>query len=115
MVLYNEVNCRPDHQCADLIEAIPSATHVRNVFFPASGVNSLDASALTFWSGEECPVSLTGIKMDGDNVVFNVVGASDDVPPEPVSIGYEKFQDAAIIIVEWSYGKRRRCVVHDQF
>lgn len=98
--LYNEVNCRPDHQCADLIEAIPSATNVRNVFFPASGVNSLDSSALTYWSGEECPVSLTGIKIDGDNVVFNVVGASDDVPPEPVSIGYEKFQDAAIIMFE---------------
>ena len=101
--IYNEVNCRPDHQCADLIEAMPSAANVRNVFFPASGVNSLDSSFLGYWSGEECPVSLTGIRMEGSNVVFNVTGGSDRVPPEPVSIGYEKFQDAAVVTFESSW------------
>ena len=38
--------------------------------------------------------------MDGENVVFNVIGGDDVVPPVPESIGCEKFQDAAIITFE---------------
>lgn len=38
--------------------------------------------------------------MEGENVVFNVIGGDEEVPPLPVSIGCEKFQDAAIITFE---------------
>lgn len=97
--LYNEVNCRPDHQCADLIEAVRGASNVRNVFYPAGSIDFIDA--LPYWSGEEGSLSLTGIHMDGDDVVFNVIGGDDDAtPPEPKDIVYEKFQDAAIVTFE---------------
>ena len=100
--LYNEVNCRPDHQCADLIEAIPGAANVRNVFYPAADVSSIDKENFKSWQGEAGSYALTGIRMDGDAVVFNVIGGADGVPPEPVSIGFEKFQDAAIVTFESS-------------
>lgn len=98
--LYNEVNCRPDHQCADLIEAIPGASNVRNVFYPAYGVTDVDEESFTSWSGEVGRFAITGIRMEGENVVFNVIGGDEEVPPLPVSIGCEKFQDAAIITFE---------------
>lgn len=100
---YNEVNCRPDHQCADLIEAVPDAANVRSVFYPSGEVTEITAEQLAYWSGEVGNMSLTGIRMDGDDVVFNVIGNSDDTtPPVPVGLGYEKFQDAAIITFESS-------------
>lgn len=97
---YNEVNCRPDRQCADLLEAVPGASNVRNVFYPSSGVNSIDGQSFVSWGGEETGFSLTGIRMDGDAVVFNVIGGNDGVPPEPVGMGFEKFQDAAVVTFE---------------
>lgn len=100
--LYNEVNCRPDHQCADLLEAVPAASNVRNVFFPSSGISSIDEQTFVSWSGEQTGFSLTGIRMDGDAVVFNVIGGDDEVPPEPVGLGFEKFQDAAVVTFESS-------------
>lgn len=98
--LYNEVNCRPDHQCADLIEALPGATNVRNVFYPAYGVTDINEESFTSWSGEVGRFAITGIRMEGENVVFNVIGGEEEAPPLPVSIGCEKFQDAAIISFE---------------
>lgn len=99
--IYNEVNCRPDHQCADLIEAMPDAYNVRNVFYPVSGVNVIES--LVSWSGAECEYSISGIRFDGNDIVFNVLeGDSDTTPPAAISIGYEKFQDAAIVTFESS-------------
>lgn len=95
--LYNEVNCRPDHQCADLLEAVPGAASVRNVFFPVSGSDSIDEDRFVSWNGENGAFALTGIHMEEDRVVFDVIGGSAGLPPEPVDISHEKFQDAAII------------------
>lgn len=98
---YNEVNCRPDHQCADLVEAVPDAANVRSVFYPSAEVTEIPAQKLAYWSGEVGPMALTGIRMDGEDVVFNIVGNSEDTtPPTPVGLAYEKFQDAAIISFE---------------
>lgn len=98
--LYNEVNCRPDHQCADLLEAVPGASGVRNVFYPVSGSVSIDEDRFVSWSGKKGNFALTGIRMEEGKVVFNVIGGSAALPPEPVGISHEKFQDAAIISFE---------------
>ncbi len=98
---YNEVNCRPDHQCADLLEAVSGAFNVRSVFYPSGEITEIPAERLVYWSGAVGLMSLTGISMEGDAVLFNVVGNSvDTTPPTPVGLGYEKFQDAAIITFE---------------
>ena len=98
---YNEVNCRPDHQCADLLEAVSDASNVRSVFFPSGTVNEIPAERMMYWSGAIGLLSLTAIRKDGDAVHFNVVGNSlDTTPPVPVGVGYDKFQDAAILSFE---------------
>ncbi len=98
---FNEVNCRPDHQCADLVEAMDEATGAGGVFYPLKGVNEIPADKLKWWSGESGKFSITGIQMQDQNVRFNVVGGADDTtPPEPVRLGFEKFQDAAVITFE---------------
>jgi hypothetical protein len=98
---YNEVNCRPDHQCADLIEAMPGASSVKGVFYPAGGIDSIPAERLAYWSGLTSVMSFNDITMEGDDVSFSVTG--NDIattPPVPVLLAYEKFQDAAIVTFE---------------
>ncbi len=117
--IYNEVNSRPDHQCADLVEAdarsdsftaaeeesLRSAQkNIRGIFFPNSAANSLlpdSKPGLTFWSGKAGEVSITNIRKTDAGVSFNAVGfAGAEFPPDAVSIKAEAFMDAAIILFE---------------
>ncbi len=116
---YNEVNSRPDRQCADLIEADSrrdgfSATedeafstslgNIRGIFFPSGSVNSLlpgKNPGISYWSGKATEVSVTNIRETGDGMSFNVIGYSDtELPPEVASINVEPFMDAAIVLFE---------------
>lgn len=74
---YNEVNCRPDHQCADLLEANPLASRVEDVFFPYGNYNSLRATnGLTAWNGVPSEVTLTDITRNSDgSISFSVPSA----------------------------------------
>ncbi len=86
---YNEVNCRPDRQCADLVEADPSVvrkayneneefsptdSQISKIFFPCGKRDSLDAAGgLKYWSGKKCPAVFSGITLNGDgSVTFTV-------------------------------------------
>lgn len=114
----NEVNCRPDHQCADLLEADSrqecfsgikdeayrqSAADIRGIFFPSNGVNSIMSErkpGFIFWSGMSSEASLTNIRFADDNstILFNVIGFSGtEVPPVAQDIVQEVFMDGAII------------------
>lgn len=94
----NEVNCRPKCQCADLIEAMPGALSARNVFYPLENVNSIPSNKLIFWTGEECKFSINDIHWEGKEIVFSVTGGNEDTtPPDPIRLGYDRFQDAAIV------------------
>lgn len=114
----NEVNCRPDHQCADLVEAdsrqdsFSSGTdgfaaalqNIRGIFFPSGDATSIKAEGkpgFAFWSGNVGEVSITNIRETGNGVSFNVIGFSDTVlPPTATGIMTEAFMDAAIIRFE---------------
>ena len=98
---YNEINCRPDHQCLDLVEANPPASSVSDVFFPygtpslqdpeknSTSFSSVTNPPFVFWSGEVSPYSLVGIRKSSNGVSFTVNG--------PISLDTEDiFQDAAI-------------------
>lgn len=118
---YGEVNCRPDYQCADLVEADADAvdayrtaigTHdyhtvyrlVRRVFFPQGGTRftPYTTPAFTFRSGTGSPLSLIGIGRDGEDVTFTVVESGTAVLPTALmdKDGIDAFQDAAIL--SWS-------------
>lgn len=90
---YNEVNCRPDRQCADLIEANPRATGVTDVFWPygsSSAFTPHTNPAFIFHSGKVPDIAITNIRKSGVGVSFTITG--------PLSINDpEVFQDAAII------------------
>lgn len=114
----NEVNCRPDHQCADLLEAdsrkdwfpdlkddayIQSVSDIRGIFYPSNGVNSIvseSKSGFMFWSGMSSEASITNIRYgsDGKTILFNVIGFSGtETPPVAQEITQEVFMDGAII------------------
>ncbi|MCI1640256.1 MAG: M6 family metalloprotease domain-containing protein [Bacteroidales bacterium] len=101
---YNEVNCRPDHECAYLLEAYPEALSVSQIFFPYNNRNSFTpetSPAFTFWNGEKSPFSITGIEQSGGDISFTV--NSDLSAPPKVNFGaMDVFQDGAIL--NWTSG-----------
>lgn len=93
---YNQVNCRPDHQCADLIEAdgrddnSPSATSkadINGIFFPQPGATSIGGKAdikLAFWDGTQSSLSVNEISLENGTVTFLVKNEASPIPPSPV-------------------------------
>lgn len=94
---YNQVNCRPDHQCADLIEAdgrtdeSPSSTsksNIAGIFFPQSGATAIGGKStikLSYWDGSESSLSVNEISMDNGAVTFLVKNEDSPIPPSPVN------------------------------
>lgn len=116
---YNEVNCNPGHQCVDLLEADGrldsydtqiafnnAGNNINGIFFPYADISSITPEGnpgFRFWSGEYGKASITNIRTDGDDIVFSVIGFSEDsTPPVPQNITSEVFADAAIICFESS-------------
>ena len=91
---YNEANANPDHPCFDLVESVPIATNVSQVFWPNSTHTAFNASSnppMSWWSGGQPEVGITGIKKEGTFVTFSITG--------PLTIEkVEEFQDAAIVL-----------------
>lgn len=97
---YNEVNCRPDRQCADLIEADPNVvgqarskggsfspddSQIAAIFFPSGSYNKLNsANGLACWNTKESPVEISNIKIQSDgSVTFScriIVKEKKDTP-----------------------------------
>lgn len=117
----NEVNCRADHQCADLLEAdgrkdgfkdqggsgfSNSYQDIRSIFYPQESVNSITPTSrpgFLFWDGIYGAASITDIHWDGESILFNVSNiAGTDSPPEVVKAEVDAFPDAAIIRFESS-------------
>ena len=92
-----QVNCRPDHQCMDLVEAFPGADSVNAVFFPY-GEGQVFASEtdpeFRAWSGKASNLAIRDIKVEADSSVsFTVI--------EPIRNGKEYvFQTSATICWE---------------
>ena len=82
----NEVNCRPDRPCAQIIAPLPTAANASEAFFPAEGAD-------TFQEGI-APLAITDIRREeGGAVSFNVI--------EPVKVrDGMSFQDA--VILSWT-------------
>lgn len=101
----NEINCRPDHMCAELVGTKSSCSSVGEVFWPNGSRNIFSGGtspAFSFWSGAKSEISLTDIRRSGKTVSFNVSG--------PVSISsVEAFQNAAIVCWGSSRGEDEEC------
>lgn len=100
--LNNEVNCNPEHQCADLIETDPDAIDVSQAFYPFRTKTSFTTGTLPafrFNDGSESLLSITNIQRSGDNVTFNVYYSTETIPSVEDLRG-EVYQDAAILTWE---------------
>ena len=91
---YGQINCRPDHMCAEIICANPDAESVEEIFFPQSGHDSFGSDttpAFQWWDGSTSSLALINITRNSDgSISFKVV--------EPISIErITTFQDAAIV------------------
>ena len=90
----NEVNARPDHQCADLVEAYPEADTVSAVFFPYGGLQTFSSDsepAFRSWDNSPARFALKDIAMNADSsITFTVI--------EPISESTNSvFQNSAIL------------------
>ncbi len=110
---WNEVNCRPDRQCADLVEAdrsvvkeaydkdgnfAPTADLLKRIYFPYGNRDSLDGdSGFTFWSGKTNPVKISDITRNEDGSVSFVVSGVETVGIDPVITfeGTERREDGS--------------------
>lgn len=96
----NEVNCRPQHQCADMIESLDKANDISQIMWPYGKNNSFtpqSSPSFTLWDGSSSPLSITDILQIGDNVSFNVVKSESANPEKAVDIRRDIYQDTAII------------------
>jgi len=94
--VYNEVNCRPDYQCADLIEADSRVdinptdeqySNISGVFFPQNGIYSIGGEAtvkMPFRDGTFPSLYLRDILLENDGTIsFVVADSSSPLPPVP--------------------------------
>lgn len=96
----NEVNCRPQHQCADMIESLDNANDISQIMWPYGKNNSFtpqSSPSFTLWDGSSSPLSITDILQIGDNVSFNVVKSESANPEKAVDIRRDIYQGTAII------------------
>lgn len=96
----NEVNCRPQHQCADMIESLDNANDISQIMWPYGKNNSFtpqSSPSFTLWDGSSSPLSITDILQIGDNVSFNVVKSESANPEKAIDIRRDIYQDTAII------------------
>lgn len=108
----NEVNCRPDHQCADLVEAdgrndsfqntIPS--DISGIFFldkSGAGIVPGGKPGFSFWSGNIGQTTVSDIRLEDGLINFRVSGLSGiETPPAVSKVTIETFTDAAILQFE---------------
>ena len=89
----NQVNCRPDHQCALVISAVPGTQNPRYACFPQPGRTSIGAEtdpSFRFWSGATSSQMIYNIeKLDDGRIGFRII---TPITMREISV----FQDAAI-------------------
>lgn len=98
----NQVNCNPAFQCADMVETTDKPINVKQAFYPFQGKTSFTVStspSFTFNDGTPSGLSISGIKIEGNKVSFDVYDSGIKVPAAK-DIIYEVYQDAVIITWE---------------
>ena len=115
---YNQVNCRPDHMCARILEALPGTRELPGIFFPQEDRNSFGSQtdpAFRYWSGETSTIVIEDIELrDDGSVSFNLFSP---IIMREVTV----FQDAVIFTwtadnsikvrdceISWSGGKSQK-------
>ena len=120
---YNEVNANPEHQCADLVEADGRSdrissdqrgwnSHISGIFF--GGGNSSftfnTVPSFSFWDGSRSSMMIMNISCTSSGVTFNVLENTEKLPPAPVKLRSDVYQDGAAIA--WQAGEETDAETH---
>lgn len=101
----NKVNSYSLHECADLVEALPNAVNVKQVFFP--GVGKVDKFAtltdphFVDWEMRGVGVKFDDIKIDPSSggVTFKVESDKDEILLKPLDVSIKC--DQREVLLQW--------------
>lgn len=100
----NTINTYSGHECADLVEANPSAVNVKQVFFPGisnvTSFTSLTTPPFAGWNLRNVGLKLTKIKNGLDGVSFDVSADNDERLLKVINPLAKAYQQEAY--VSWS-------------
>ena len=103
----NLINAFASHECADLVEAMPDAGDIRQVFFPGQAdINEFSAAgtpAFIAWDGTPVGLKFTNIAMNGEVITFDVMEDNTEILLSPVNCSIKALQNKAI--AEWDCGR----------
>ena len=89
----NQINCRPEHLCARVIEATPGTKDISKIFFPQPGHDSFSSEtdpSFHYWNGEFSGQAI-------DNINISPYGYVEFRLISPIILfSSQVFQDAAI-------------------
>lgn len=97
----NTINTFSGHECADLVESMPSAVNIRQVFFPGIGnitsFTSLTTPPFAGWNLKNVGIKLTQIKNTSAGVSFSVSEDSDERLLKVLKPDITAYQQEALI------------------
>lgn len=100
----NTINCFSGHECADLVEAMPSAVSVKQIFFPGTGnvseITSVSNPPLAGWNLHNVGIKLTNIKSVMGGVSFLVSEDNDEKLLNVINPSINAFQQEAVVTWE---------------
>jgi len=78
----NIINTVSGHECADLVEALPEATSIRQIFFPGQGAvtefGPTTVPSFESWNGKSLMLRLSDIRQNGESISFTVLKDSSE-------------------------------------
>ena len=101
------INNYAPHECADLVEAMPDAGYIQQVFFPGQAdIKEFSAAgnpAFIAWSGTPVGIKLTNIALNSGIVTFDILEDNTEILLSPLNCHIKSFQNKAI--AEWECGR----------
>lgn len=103
----NLINTYSQHECADLVEASPTAGHISQVFFPGQAdikeFSAAGTPAFISWDGRPVGLKFTNITADGNTVSFDIHEDNTEILLVPSGLKLKTYQNKAI--AEWECGR----------
>lgn len=106
----NEVNCRPERQCAMLVPPVSGLkayddnghflSNQEKVFWKEGEFSSATTPGFVLWNGKGCGLAISDITLNGGSVSFTVSSMGEVVIPGIILGDMDIFQDA--VIINWS-------------
>lgn len=101
------INNYAPHECADLVEAMPDAENIQQVFFPGQAdIKEFSAAgdpAFIAWNGIPIGIKFTNIAQNSGVITFDIIEDNTEILLTPTNCHIKAFQNKAI--AEWECGR----------